>query len=239
MAPRPPSSAAASAPDGTLSEQFGPDGRPAQVWWHCLALDGSRPAWFAVVWSDRYADGERVELPLAEAERTVGDDAVATAFYDEHGRVGRLQVGRRGAPLAPPLWFAEVRESTARPPAVSLMAFEAHAGFGVPAGGLLDTVALAQTPVTGADQLAAVRWYPATGEVDQVYVQPEHRRRSLSGAMIGAAAALSYARDWPRLWGDGQRTALGEQLRNASPWRHRAADLTHVAPPMTPGDESV
>ena len=207
------------------------------MWWHCRALDGDRPVWFAVVWSDRHGDGERVDLPLTEAVRAVGDDAVATADYDEHGRVGRLQVGRRGAPEAPPLWFAELRESTARPPAVSLVAFEARPDRGVRAGALLDDVALAGVPVVRTDQLAAVRWYPATGEVDQVYVQPQHRRRSLSGAMIGAAATLSYARDWPRLWGDGQRTAIGEQLRNASPWRHRTADLTHLAPPMTPGGD--
>jgi hypothetical protein len=196
-------------------------------------VDGGRRAWFAVVHSDRHGDGERVELPVADAVREVGADAVATAVYDDSGRVATLTVGPRGAPKAPPLWFAEIRESTARPPAVNLVAFGGH---GVATGRLVDAVELAELPVRSADQLAAVRWYPATGEVDQVYVQPEHRRRTMSGAMIGAAATLSYARDWPRLWGDGQRTELGERTRNASPWRVRTADLTHLAPPMTPGD---
>jgi hypothetical protein len=30
---------------------------------------------------------------------------------------------------------------------------------------------------------------------------------------------------------------LGEQFRNTAEWRHRTADLTNLAPPMTPGDE--
>jgi GNAT superfamily N-acetyltransferase len=79
-----------------------------------------------------------------------------------------------------------------------------------------------------------VRWYPATGEVDQIYVQPAWRRRSIATGLIVAAGALSAARDWPRPWGDGQRTQLGEELRNAADWKHRAAELTHIAPPMTP-----
>ena len=41
-----------------------------------------------------------------------------------------------------------------------------------------------------------------------------------------------------RLWADGQRTADGDRLRNANPdWAPRAADLTHLAPPMTPFDQ--
>lgn len=138
---------------------------------------------------------------------------------------------------SPPLWFAEVRESTARPPAVHLIAFASGGLAGGPApGSLLDESAVTNVNVTSDDQVGALRWYPATGEVDQVYVQPAWRRRGISGALIIGAGALSVARGWPRLWGDGQRTVQGEQLRNASPWRHRAADLTHTAPPMTPGE---
>jgi GNAT superfamily N-acetyltransferase len=208
------------------------DDSPTAGWWHCLALgDAGERLWFAVVWSDRHPDGDRVELPVDAALDEVAGEAVCTATYDATGTVTVLHIGDRGAPGAPTLWFAEIRENAAHPPAVNLMAFASDVAA---AGTLLDESRLRELPVASEDQVGAIRWYPATGEVDQMYVQPNWRRRHVSGALVGAAAALSYARDWPRLWGDGQRTALGEQVRNASPWRTRTADLTHVAPPMTP-----
>ncbi len=216
-----------STPDPTESTTPAAPG-----WWQCLAVGPDRtPQWYAVVSSGRHPDGARVELPVAEALTAVGPDAVCTADYDDERRVRALRLGEHAAPKAPPLWFVEVRQSAAEPPAVSLAAFTGHH---VAAGSLRDDTG--GTSATGADQVGAVRWYPATGEVDQIYVQPQWRRRSVASALIGAAAALSYARDWPRLWSDGQRTRLGEQFRNHSEWRHRTQDLTHLSPPMTPGE---
>ena len=106
----------------------------------------------------------------------------------------------------------------------------------MPPGTLLDEVAAAELSAISDDQLGAVRWYPGSGEVDQVYVQPAWRRRNIATVLIVAAKTLTAAREWPRLWGDGQRTAQGERLRNASSWRVRTAELTHLAPPMTPGE---
>jgi GNAT superfamily N-acetyltransferase len=204
-------------------------------WWQCRALSADgRPAWFAVVWSTDQADGVRLELPTVDASAVVGEDAVCVAHYDDHGAVTSLAVTRRGAPKAPPLWFAELTEPDAAPPAVSLVAFSGH---GIDAGTLLDRGHLHDVEVTSPDQVGAIRWYPATGEVDQVYVSPQLRRRNIGGALVAASSALSLARDRPRLWGDGQRTAMGDRWRNASPWAHRTAELTHLAPPMTPFDE--
>jgi GNAT superfamily N-acetyltransferase len=217
-----------STPDSTE-----PQAPAAPGWWQCVALGASGARqWCAVVWSQEHPDGARIELPVDEAERAVGADAVCTAVYDDHGRVGQLRVGPRGAPKAPPLWFVEVAETAGTPPAVNLVGFTGH---DVPIGSIRSDTA--GTSATNADQVGALRWYPATGEVDQVYVQPAWRRQTVGGALIAAGAALCAARDWARLWGDGQRTRLGEQWRNASPWAHRTAELSHVAPPMTPGDE--
>jgi GNAT superfamily N-acetyltransferase len=207
-------------------------GRPG--WWQCVVRDATGAAdRFVVVWSDRHPDGTRIDVAAEQATREIGDDAVCVATYGDSEQVVRLEVTPRAAPKAPPVWFAELRESTGRPPAVNLLAFTGH---DCAPGTLLDRADLANLPVVSADQLGAVRWYPATGEVDQIYVSQPWRRRTVAGALVAAGTTLSLARGWPRFWGDGQRTELGEQLRNASAWRHRAAELTHVAPPMTPGE---
>jgi GNAT superfamily N-acetyltransferase len=212
-----------------------PGGSARVGWWQCRALraDGA-PDWFAVVWSADQADGVRLELPAAEAADLVGDNAVCIAHYDDLAEVSRLVVTPHGAPQAPAMWFAEFDEPHEAPPAVNLVAFSGH---GIEAGSLLDAEQLRSLPVASSDQLGAMRWYPGTGEVDQVYVSPRMRRRTIGGALVAATSALSLARGWPRLWGDGQRTAMGDRWRNASPWAHRAAELTHLAPPMTPFED--
>jgi GNAT superfamily N-acetyltransferase len=184
-----------------------------------------------VVWveSELHPDGALVDLragPVADAATTGWRSAAVV----EGGVVTGLELA--GCRAAPGLWFVEFRESAARPPATNLMAFVGH---GRRAGELLDRADLSNVAVRRADQLGALRWYPATGEVDQIYVAPAARRRGIGSALIYAAAVLSVARGWNRLWSDGQRTVLGEAFRNASEFGDRAADLTHVAPPMTPG----
>jgi GNAT superfamily N-acetyltransferase len=185
--------------------------------------------------STRYPDGARLEFTPELAATQVGDDAVCVAHFGSSGEVTALDVAARLAPAAPPAWFAELRESAAHPPAVSLVAF---AGHGQARGALLEQSDLSNIEVGGSDQIGALRWYPATGEVDQIYVQPAWRRRGIATVLLTAGATLAAARGWPRFWSDGQRTAMGEQLRNARSWRERAADLTHLAPPMTPGEST-
>jgi hypothetical protein len=183
------------------------------------------------VQSDRHPDGTVLDLDEDAAAAQIGDDVACTLGVGSEGEVRSVVVSPRVARRSPPLWLVEVRESAAHPPGVHLIAFT---GGGPVPGSLLDESALTNFKVTSSDQLGALRWYPASGEVDQIYTQPQWRRRDIAGSLLIAAGALSVFRGWPRLWGDGQRTALGEELRNASPWRHRAADLTHLAPPMTP-----
>jgi GNAT superfamily N-acetyltransferase len=143
-------------------------------------------------------------------------------------------VARLVMPGRAPLWFVEFREASAEPPAVNLMAFE---GFGQQPGALLDGAAVSNVAVGSADQLGAVRWWPASGEVDQLYVAPSMRRRGVGTALVLTAGALSIARGWPRCWSDGQRTELGEAFVQLPELRGRVQPLTHLIRPMTPPGE--
>lgn len=200
--------------------------------WTCRALrsDGTT-AWVAGTGSNRHADGDLVELAEPEALAYVGETALAVAHMDAAGQVIGIRISAFAAPKAPSMWFAELAEDEAAPPAVNLLAFS---GLGVPNGQLLGRAQLRTTRARTEDQLGAVRIYPATGEVDQLYVSPRWRRQSVGTALTLAAGILARARDWQLLWGDGQRTADGDRLREASVWRHRAAPLSNLAPPMTP-----
>jgi ribosomal protein S18 acetylase RimI-like enzyme len=203
-------------------------------WWYgIVAPRGGEPARFIRVESRRYPDHARVELSAEQVALEAGDDIVCTATYDEHGRVALVERAPSFAPKAPPLWFVEFRESSAQPPAVSLVAFTGHSQR---VGAVFDQADLSSLPVVHDDQLGAIRWYPATGEIDQIYVAPPARRQQIGTALLISAGTLSLARGWPRFWSDGQRTVLGEQLRNSRAWAKSAAELTHIAPPMTPGD---
>ena len=205
------------------------------AWWRCRALadDGSL-RWFAMVRSHRYADGETVELPDAAARRAVGQDADVTAHLEGTGRVVRIDLTPRAGWTVPQLWFAELAEPRATPPAVTVVAFSGH---DVAPASVLRNEHLRELGVTSADQVGAIRWYPVTGEVDQVYVAPDWRRRRVASTLAAVAGILNEVGGLPRLWGDGQRTELGEQWRRTATWADRGAPLTHVAPPMTPDDQ--
>lgn len=213
-----------------------PPGEPDWPYWYVRALGpGSAPLWSAVLQSGRHGDGTRLALPEDEALAEIeGEPLVARAQHGPAGTVVAIEVTAEAAPKAPPLWFAELREPSSEPPATVLLAFTGH---GVAPGSLLDRQALRQVDVTSEDQLGAYRWYPSSGFVDQIYVTPRWRRRSIGTALVAAASSVVLAREWPRMWSDGQRTADGDRMRAASRWTDRTDDLTHLMPPMTPFDE--
>lgn len=213
----------------------GPDRGTPPGFWACrgLADDGS-PVWVAGAGSDQHADGELVELPVTDAIAYLAGATLAVAHLGPEQDVVALVVTPLGAPKAPPLWFAELPEPDAAPPALNLVAFTGH---DVQPGRLLDRGALRATSARTRDQLGAVRLYPATGEVDQLYVSPQWRRQNIGTALTLAAGILAFARGSSLPWGDGQRTSDGDRMTQASVWRHRAAPLTHLMPPMTPMDE--
>jgi GNAT superfamily N-acetyltransferase len=165
------------------------------------------------------------------------DGCYLRCHLDGAGRVSRLVW--LGLPdresTALPLWFVEVREAAVQPPAVNLLAFQGH---GQADGTLLDEAAASNLDLTSADQLGAVRWWPGTGAVDQIYVAPKWRRHRIGTVLVYTAGALSIVRGWPRAWTDGQRTKLGEAFVQASLFRGRAEPLTHLLGPMTPPEQA-
>lgn len=89
--------------------------------------------------------------------------------------------------------------------------------------------------ITPADEVGTVRWNPNTGQVLEVSVVPAHRRRRVATKLLFVAEAFTAARDWPRLWAGGVRTAMGQALADVWGWGvGRVARLTHVAPPLAP-----
>jgi GNAT superfamily N-acetyltransferase len=198
-------------------------------WWQALVpADGSRR--LAGVRSNAYPDGTRVELDT-ERYAHFEADVVCVATYGADATVVGLDVPTHRVPKAPPLWWVEVRDTTDRPPAVNLIAFTGH---GQRTGVLFDEAAASNLGAATSDQVGALRWYPVSGLIDQIFVAPEWRRRGIATALLHAAAILSAARDWPRIWADGQRTVLGDEFRNGGDWKLRGAELTHVSPPMDP-----
>ncbi len=134
----------------------------------------------------------------------------------------------------PGLWFAGSTAHSALHsllPGAGPMAFTGH---NQRPGSLIDLRELATRHIDLAEQVAAVRSFPITGEVDQLYVHPSWRWRGVGTVLVYSLAVASAARGWPPLWSDGERTELGEGFRNAAPGRSRSADLTYLAPPMTP-----
>ena len=203
--------------------------------WHVRAHrpDGS-VLWAAVVDSPRHPITTELALYEAEAAAEAADEALAYARCDETGRVVELGATAVVTSTAPPMWFTEVPSPEADPPSTAVIAFTGH---GVDTGRLLDREQVRDVGVSPDEQLAAFSWHPQTGFGDQLYVAPSWRRRGIGSAMLYVSTAMAFARGWPTMWTDGQRTAEGERMRNAGRWRHQAADMTDLMPPMTPFDE--
>lgn len=190
-----------------------------QVWQARVLAGRSAPRRLALVLSDAYDDGARVDLELGEFDR-LGDDVLCTATFDSDDRVVALDVAAHRVPKAAPMYWVELSDNDARPPAVVL---QAHDAAGEPAGRLTTEAPL--------PPLGWVRWYPMTGLLEDIWVQPDRRRTGVATALLYAADTLSAARAWQRLWADGQRTDLADRLRDQDTWRDRAADRTHTAQP--------
>jgi GNAT superfamily N-acetyltransferase len=184
--------------------------------------------------SPRYPDDSIHDM----AEGAVADEVFVgwrSQAIVERGRVTRLDLAPDVTAKAPGLWFVEFREDeTALPVAHHLIAFTGH---NQPDGTLLDHDSFSLLGIANRSQLGAIRWYPATGEIHQLYVQPAYRRQGIGRALVYAIGALNIASGRPRVWSQGPRTELGEHFRNASPlWTSRTPETAEFLPPMTPGE---
>jgi GNAT superfamily N-acetyltransferase len=168
-----------------------------------------------------------VDLP---GGRRPTDWKVAVQADVDSSRVHRVEVALPGAPL---LWYVELPEPTSRPAAITLVAFS---DVRFAEGAVVDGDRARRAGADGARQVAALRWWPGTGLVHQVYVAAAHRRRGIGNKLIRAGFGIQAARGLPPLHGDGRRTELGEEWRNGlhAAVAARMAPLSEVMPPMTP-----
>jgi GNAT superfamily N-acetyltransferase len=190
-------------------------------WWGRLT-QGGRSSLVAVLSPD-FPAGTVVDLP--------GDrrpPGWQVAVVSDERRPVAVEVALPGAPL---LWYVELPEPAAAPAATTLVAFS-DARY---ADGRLLSADDARVAGIAADgQVGALRWWPGSGLVHQVFVGPRHRRRGVGHKLVRAAFGLQAARGLPSLHGDGRRTELGERWRAALPEAvaARMAGLSHRLPAM-------
>lgn len=132
----------------------------------------------------------------------------------------------------PPLWFVLVDEPRANPRAVNLVGYADEV---VEPGTVIPRFTFPTLRVPNDHQVGAVRWYPATGRVHQIFVAPPWRRRRVASTLLIAADAVHQANGWAGvLHGDGRRTVLGQLFVDTLRFQHRIAVLDRVEPPMDP-----
>ena len=199
------------------------------AWWARLSDPGEpgRPATRTLVGvlSDEFPAHTLVDLP---GDHRPSGWIVAVRTDPASGRALTVDVRLPHAPL---LWYVEVGEPDADPPATTLVAFSDPR---YPDGTVLAGSEARAAGVLGEQQVAALRWWPHLGLANQIYVAPAHRRRGIAAKLGHAAFALQRARELPDLHADGRRTDLGENWREGLPayvaWR--LAPRTHRLPPM-------
>lgn len=204
---------------------------PLDPWWARLresAGPGASPRQtLLAVMSTDFPPHAVVDLP---GGRRPSGWRIAVLADVDGPRVHRVEVALPGAPL---LWYVELPEPTERPAVTTLVAFSDVRFID---GTVVDGDRARRAGVDGRRQVGALRWWPATGLVHQIYVAPERRRRGVGNKLVEAAFGIQAARGLPPLHGDGRRTELGEVWRNGllPAVAARMAPLSEVMPAMTP-----
>lgn len=148
------------------------------------------------------------------------------------GTLLRVELPPTAAPGAPALWFVHVDEPRSTPPGTNLVAFATEH---FPPGAIVSKYTFATLGVENDLQAGAVRWYPSTAIVHQIFVSADWRRRSVATVLLHAADAFHQSNGWPGfLHSDGRRTALGQQFVTGVRYPQRFAPLQETMPPMDP-----
>lgn len=197
------------------------------IWWGRRAAASPPGAYeVLVVPGDEHPDGALVDLDGAPPR-----PPIVTAIVNPGGRVGALSVSVELAGAAPPLWYVEVPETSATPPAMVLVAYSTA---DLADGSVIDNATFAPMPVRSDAQVAAIRWWPDNGQIHQIYVAPDRRRQGIGRKLFAAAGGYVAARGWPRLWVSGERTDLGEAALGHAPayFSQRITQRHTQSPPM-------
>lgn len=168
-------------------------------------------------------------------------DRLWEATLDAESRVN-IRVTERGAPGAPDAWFVAMRSKEQDRPRITIVAFATHH---LPDGTVVPEPAFFTMPVRSSEQAGAIRWWADTAVVDEIFVQPAHRRGHLGIKLIYTASGYHQMHGWPdRLHSDGRRTDLGQEfvvgLRHPSriaPWTEKAAPMDRPDSGATPEGE--
>ena len=204
--------------------------QPRNAWYHREAYDEATRTWRVSCYlSDRFPDGE--VAPVSGPEDLDGAFRLWRASIDDEGRPV-LEVAHEAAPKAPDVWYCAVPHRDHDPPSFDLVAFRTDH---VPWDTVIDNPAFMVLPVRSADQVGAIRWFPSTAIVDQVFVGQDLRRSQLGTKLIYAASAYHQLKGWEgRLHSDGRRTELGQRFVAGLRHPTRVAPWTGYSPPMDP-----
>lgn len=208
-----------------------PGGAPTNAWYHREAYDDATGTWRVSCYlGDRFPDGE--VAPIEGPDDLDGAFKLWHATTDPEGRP-LLQVAEEAAPAAPDVWFVGIPHRDHDPPAFDLVAFRTDH---VTPGRVIDNAAFMMLPVRTAEQVGAIRWFPSTAVVDQVFITQELRRSGLATKLIYAASAYHQHQGWGgRLHSDGRRTELGQRFVAGLRHPSRIAPWTGYSRPMDPG----
>lgn len=170
---------------------------------------------------DAHPDGEVVPKP----GDTSGLFELWRAELDASDRL-RLTVNPLSVPDATPLWFVHLPDRNANPPRVTLVGYAtAH----LAPGSVVNDPEFFHLPVRNDEQVGAVRWWPDTATVDQVYVAKQWRGLDQGRLLIYAASAFHQHHGWPgRLHLDGNRTRAGEEALSARRHPQRITPLARL-----------